>query len=65
VLVQTYFNDPCAANDEMPDGRRQLELCFRKPVFKERLNDKNPKLVSQPEHRAVDGRDCSAWLRRT
>ena len=28
---------------EMPDGRRRLELSFRKPVFKERLKEKGPK----------------------
>jgi hypothetical protein len=28
---------------EMPDGRRRLELRFRKPVFKERAKDKESK----------------------
>src|SRR2546430_315470 len=32
---------------EMPDGRRRLELRFRKPVFKERLKEKDAKPESQ------------------
>jgi hypothetical protein len=31
---------------EMPDGRRQLELRFRKPAFKERLKEKDAKQES-------------------